>query len=68
MFLGDEDAGDTFSILASLTNSCKLLSVNPFQYWKDVLETLTNQDYEEIGDLLPDRWLASQLASSLAPH
>ena len=58
MFLGDEDAGETFSILASLSNTCKIHGVDPFKYWKDILRRLTNNDYDSLQDLLPDRWQA----------
>jgi hypothetical protein len=56
MFIGSEDSGEIFSILASLAASCKRLAVEPYAYFYDVIKRLTIGNYSELDELLPDRW------------
>ena len=56
MFIGSEDSGEVFSILASLTASCKRLAVEPYAYFYDVIKRITASDYSDLDELLPDRW------------
>jgi len=57
MFIGSEDSGDVFSILGSLAASCKKLSVEPFSYFTDAIKRITADNYTNLEELLPDRWL-----------
>jgi transposase len=56
MFIGSEDSGEIFSILASLAASCKRLAVEPYAYFYDVIKRITARDYSELEELLPDHW------------
>jgi transposase len=57
MFIGSEDSGEVFSILGTLAASCKRLSVEPFSYFTDVIKRITAVNYNNLEELLPDRWL-----------
>jgi transposase len=58
LFVGSPDAGKRAATLMSLIASCKLNSVEPWAYLKDIFTRLpavaTPSDFES---LLPDRWL-----------
>lgn len=60
LFLGNDGAGETFSILATIVNSCKINGINAFEYLKDVLKKLTIGDYNDAVDLLPLNWIKNQ--------
>jgi transposase len=56
MFIGSEDSGEVFSILASLAATCKRLSVEPYSYFSDVIKKITANNYSDLTELLPDNW------------
>ncbi len=55
LFIGAEDSGEVFSVLASLAASCKRLGIEPYNYFRHVLERLSAKDYSDLEDLLPDQ-------------
>ena len=60
LFLGHKNAGQTFSILASIVNTCKINSVDTYAYLVDVLRRLKNNNYIDLNELLPDNWVKNQ--------
>jgi len=65
LFIGSEDSGEAFSVLASLAASCKRLGIEPYDYFRNVLERISAQDYSDLQELLPDQWakMPSQVAA-----
>jgi hypothetical protein len=43
-------------VLLSITSTCKRHGINPAEYIKDVLETLTVYPGVQIDSLLPNNW------------
>jgi hypothetical protein len=58
LFFGSEGGGATAAILFSLTETCKLLGVEPWAYLRDVLDRVSTHPARRIDELLPDRWEA----------
>jgi len=61
MFFGSEQAGSRNAVVMTLVQNCRMHGVNPYDYFKDVLERLprmTNQD--NIGQLTPLNWKKSR--------
>ena len=63
LFAGNDRGGKTAAVLLSLIASCKLLSVDPYRYLRDVLTRLPQAgpapDEAFVRSLLPDAWLAA---------
>lgn len=59
LFVGSPNAGERAAILMSLIASCKLNSVEPWAYLRDVFTRLPAMSTaSDLESLLPDRWLA----------
>lgn len=70
LFVGSARGGRTAAILCSFTSTCQRLGVEPWAYLQDVLTRLPTMPAGQLGDLLPDHWLAvrqAKMASSPAP-
>jgi len=61
LFAGNDRGGSTAAVLMSLISSCKLLSVDPRRYLRDLLKRLPHLgpkvDGTRVRKLLPDAWL-----------
>jgi len=61
LFAGNDRGGSTAAVLMSLIASCKLLSVDPYRYLRDLLTRLPQLgpkvDDDTVRKLLPDAWL-----------
>ncbi len=55
MFLGNEDSGETFSVLASLTSTCKRIGLEPLIYFNMALKMLAENHLTPAEFLLPDK-------------
>lgn len=55
MFLGNEESGETFSVLASLTSTCKRIGLEPLTYFKTALTLLAENHLTNPESLLPDK-------------
>ncbi len=64
LFAGSEEGGHTAATIMSIVETCKRLSINPFEYMKDVLTRFPSAKTSQIDDFLPDRWLALRQAPS----
>ena len=57
LFAGSEGGGHRWAVIASLVETCKLNSVEPFAYLRDVLERMVNgYPAARLADLLPWNW------------
>jgi len=56
MFAGSEAGAERAAIIYSLVASCKLNGIDPFAYFRDVLEKVTTYPVSKINDLLPSNW------------
>ena len=63
-FLGSDNGGRTAVILTSLTASCKQLSIDPFEYLRDVFHTISSHPKSQLDELLPDRWNLARAATA----
>jgi len=66
LFFGSDVGGATAAVLYSFVQSCKRLSVEPWQYLRDVLEQVPTCHAERLPELLPDRWAQVQAAQARA--
>ena len=58
LYFGNEHGGQTAASLYTLTMTCNRHFIDPIAYLTDVYKRLPTLDAEELGCLLPDRWLA----------
>lgn len=56
LFLGSDEGGRTAEVLLSLVSTCKRHDVNPTEYLRDVIQTLTNDPATDLDQLLPHNW------------
>jgi hypothetical protein len=63
-FLGSDNGGRTAAILTSLTASCKQLSIDPFEYLRDVFQNISTLPKSRLDELLPDKWISARAAAA----
>jgi len=57
LFAGSKRGARNAAVIYSLLATCELNDVNPYHYFKDILEKLSNNwPNNRIKELLPDRW------------
>jgi len=56
LFVGNERAGRTASILSSLTSTCRRHAIDPQRYFTRVLVNLPGTPVSRLGEWLPDAW------------
>jgi len=56
LFAGSHEAAQRSAMLYSLLGTCKLHDVNPFEWLKNVLETIPTHPINKISNLLPQNW------------
>jgi hypothetical protein len=56
LFIGHPDAGERSAIFYSLMASCRLHSINPNEYLRDVLSRLPSAKITEIEKFTPEAW------------
>jgi transposase len=56
LFAGSHDAAKRSAMLYSLMGTCKLHSLNPFIWLRDVLQRIATQPINKIEKLLPQNW------------
>jgi transposase len=68
LFCGNEGGGETWAILASLLNTCKLHGVDPETYLTDVLERMVSgaTKNNRLDELLVWNWKAAREAEKVA--
>lgn len=58
LFAGSHEAAQRSAMLYSLMGTCKLNDINPFIYFKNVLERIAMHPVNKISELLPFNWKA----------
>src|SRR5271155_1990746 len=68
LFCGDEGGGETWAILASLLNTCKLNGVDPETYLADILERMVSgaTKNNQLHELLVWNWKSAREAEKAA--
>ena len=56
LFAGSHEAAQRSAMLYSLMGTCKLHSINPSVWLKDVFQRISNHPINKIEELLPHRW------------
>jgi len=64
LFIGSEDSGEVFSVLGSLANSCKKLGVEPFSYFREVLQRISARNYDNLRELLPINFVSTDFLTA----
>lgn len=59
LFAGSRDGGKRAAILCSLIASCKQHAIDPLAYLTDVLNQMSSNQFYEIDELTPDKWIRS---------
>ncbi len=62
LFAGSVEGGHTAAIWMSLVHTCRRLKIDPFDYFKDVLDRLPATPISQIDQFLPDKWKKLQNA------
>ena len=67
-FCGNEGGGETWAVLASLLNTCKLHGVDPETYLTDILERMVSgaTKNNKLDELLVWNWKAAREAEKIA--
>jgi hypothetical protein len=67
LFCGDEGGGETWAILSSLINTCKLNEIDPETYLTDVLERIVSgrTKNNQLDELLVWKWKAAREAEAM---
>jgi hypothetical protein len=58
-FLGSDCGGWTAAVLDSCTGTCTHHDIDPFGYLQDILRRLPSHPADQLDELLPDVWFAS---------
>ena len=67
LFAGSHAAAQRIAVFYSLLGSCKLHSIEPYAYLKDILERLPDHPISQVDDLLPHRWKPQQTDQKAEP-
>lgn len=66
LFAGHELGAENWAAIASLVETCKLLTINPNAYLADVLaRVVTHGDGDPLDDLLPGNWVDTKAAETM---
>jgi transposase len=66
-FAGSEAGGHTAAMLYSLTQTCRRLGLDTFEYLRDLLTNWPEVGEADIGRWLPDTWAARQREQATGP-
>ncbi|MBX9947996.1 MAG: IS66 family transposase [Candidatus Obscuribacterales bacterium] len=64
-FLGSDEGGKTAEVLLSLISTCQRHDVNPSEYLKDVIQTLSKNPAANLDPLLPHNWKQNREKSEI---
>lgn len=56
LFVGSDNGGKSAAIIYSLVATCKRHGIDPFAYFRDVLERLPAHPLQQLHELLPKNW------------
>jgi hypothetical protein len=60
LFIGHENAGPRAAKMFTLAENCRMLGINPEEYFIDVLSRVDDQLVSRIEELTPHGWLKSK--------
>ena len=60
LFMGHKESGQRNAVIYSLVESCRLLSIEPYTYLKDILQRLPSATNQNVAELTPANWLKGQ--------
>jgi transposase len=67
LFAGSDGGGEHWAVVASLIETCKLCSVDPFAYLADVIAKIVNgHPNSKIDDLLPWAYASGSAIKAVA--
>jgi transposase len=66
LFAGSFEGARRAATLYSLVQSCRLVSIDPFLYFRDVLVRVASHPHRQIGELTPRMWATKLTTSSAA--
>lgn len=56
LFVGNEGGGAAAAVMYSLAQTCRALSINPYEYFEDILRRIQAYPHNKLADLLPHKW------------
>jgi len=56
LFAGSNEGGKRLALFYSLLENCKKHNINPWDYFKDILERMPSTKTSQLRSLLPDQW------------
>lgn len=56
LFVGSEGGGEAAAVIYSLAQTCRALSINPYDYFEDILRRIQEHPHNKLADLLPQNW------------
>ena len=68
LFAGSDTGGNRAAAIYSLIETCKLNTINPEAYLRDILARIPDHKINRIDELLPWNWQAAQNVATLASH
>lgn len=68
MFAGSDAGGQRAAIVYSLVASCKLVGIDPFAYFRDVLDRVSTHPNNRIFELTPRGWKAALSSGPCTPE
>ena len=57
VIFGSPKGGRTAAVLMSFVATCKLLAIDPYKWFCDVLSRIADHPQQRLAELLPHRWL-----------
>lgn len=60
LFIGHENAGPRAAMMFTLAENCRMLGINPEEYFIDVLTRVDDQPVSRIDELTPHSWIRSK--------
>ena len=63
LFFGSEEAGQRSAVIYTLIENCRLHSVEPQAYLKDVLQRLPDTTNQQVDQLTPLKWKQARESS-----
>jgi hypothetical protein len=60
VFLGSDRGGHTMAVLRSFVASWERATIDPFEWFRDVLSRIATQSIQQLDELLPHAWAAAR--------